>query len=292
MLTARHLRDLTLSGKPGFLAAASGLVVVGDRFHVVADDALHLASFDLNNSEQGSLFRLRKGRLPAEHAARKAQKPDFETLIRLPGTEPMLLALGSGSRPNRCGGFMIVLGQDSMPTSKHLVDLTPLYDPLGHHFAETNIEGAVATKDRLLLFQRASAASPINAVIAYPLQAALDAVKGQGAAPPPEITKVQFPEVDGALLSFTDATLLENGIILFSAVAEASANAYDDGPLRSAAIGLLDQDFNLSRIEMLSPTIKVEGIAAIHAGEAIDILMVTDADDPAKAAGLWTAQLR
>jgi hypothetical protein len=100
-----------------------------------------------------------------------------------------------------------------------------------------------------------------------------------------------LPEVDGAMLSFTDATLLQNGMILFSAAAEASANAYDDGPLRGAAIGLVNQEFKLLRTEILSPVIKVEGIAASQAGETIDFLMVTDADDPAKAAGLWATQL-
>lgn len=297
MLVARHIRDLDLSREPGFLAAASGLARIGNRLHVVADDALHLASFDLTGNEPGALFRLKKGRLPDEHAARKARKPDFEALVALPGSAKAphgaLMALGSGSRPNRRRGVIVHLDSMGIPARADAVDLTPLYDPLDQEFSETNIEGAVVADDALLLFQRASAASPVNAVIAYPLQAALAAITGKGTPPAPAITPVALPAIDGAVLSFTDAALLPGSgrSIVFSAVAEASANAYDDGPLRGSAIGLLDPDFRLLRSETLSPTLKVEGIVAEAFAGSIQLLMVTDADDASKPAGLWSAEL-
>lgn len=300
MLAARHLRDLDLSVAPGFLAAASGLVRIDARLHAVADDALHLASFDLHTSAPGTLFRLVSGRLPQAHTARKAKKPDFEALTLLPPSPEhpygALLALGSGSRPNRRRGVVVGLEANLEPASSSTIDLTPLYEPLGPHFSETNIEGALVAGERLLLFQRASAASPVNAMITYPLQAALAAIAGKSALIAPMITEVALPEINGAALSFTDATLLDNGpgndpLIIFSAVAEASANAYDDGPLRAAAIGLLSLAGKVLRLEALSPVLKVEGIAVKRTQAGVRLFMVTDADDPATPAGLWSVIL-
>ena len=86
MLRLTQRRTLTLApagpGQPGHVSAASGLVRVGPWLHVVADDALLLATFPLEGEGPGALSRLLPGELPEEPAARKALKPDFEALCR------------------------------------------------------------------------------------------------------------------------------------------------------------------------------------------------------------------
>ena len=109
MITLTKVRQLDLSaatpGRPLYLSAASGLVCLRSFNYVVADDELHLGVFRANSNEPGHLVRLFEGELPAGNADRKKQKADFEALALLPtfGNYPdgALLALGSGSRPNR-----------------------------------------------------------------------------------------------------------------------------------------------------------------------------------------------
>ena len=65
MITAQVIRSLPLS-------AASGLVIQGQYFYVVADDALHLGVFRLDDADYFQPLRLLAGELPAEKKARKA----------------------------------------------------------------------------------------------------------------------------------------------------------------------------------------------------------------------------
>ncbi len=123
-LTFREVRQLLLA--PGehprglrFLSAASGLVRVGDWFYVVADDELHLGVFPVDSAAPLRLVRLLDGALPAGAKQRKAAKPDLESLLVLPATAGSpggaLLALGSGSRPNRRIGALLGLDERGEP---------------------------------------------------------------------------------------------------------------------------------------------------------------------------------
>ena len=79
------------------VSAASGLVLRDQCFHVVADDENALFVFGADGATRR--IALLPGELAAEHAERKAHKPDFEILVDLPGHG--LLAMGSGSRATR-----------------------------------------------------------------------------------------------------------------------------------------------------------------------------------------------
>ena len=134
------LRELQLP--QAHLSAASALVRVVERLFVVADDELHLGVFDLGEPAPGRLVRLFEGSLPAEKKARKAAKPDLEALALLPAmadfAQGALLALGSGSTPDRQRGVLLGLTEQAAP---RLIDLAPLYRPLHAQFADLNIEG-------------------------------------------------------------------------------------------------------------------------------------------------------
>lgn len=283
-----HLRDLTveapLPSGHEFLSAASGLVVSGERLRVIGDDAHHLALFALGDPAPGKLLRLMEGDLPGDAAQRKKVKPDFEILVALPATGgERLLALGSGSTPERMRGVIVDLPACEDAPRVRPVDLEPLFAALGPLVSEINVEGAVLSGDRLLLFNRGNMRSPASHVLDVPLAAVLNGGPVD-AAPRAELA---LPEAGGVPLAVTDACALDDGHILLSAVAEATLDSYADGALMGAAIVELDGQFNLLGVDPLDPPVKVEGLAARATEDGVYLLCVTDADDPACAGGLY-----
>lgn len=303
MIALTELRELDIvperAGAPArFVSAASGLVCAGSTIYVVADDELHLGVFSRDTRKPGRLIRLLDGSLPPGKAERKQQKPDFEALTLLPALEDFphgaLLALGSGSRANRCRGVLLGFGEDgAIGGSPQTLDMSPIFSPLREAFAELNIEGAVVAGDELRLFQRGNRTHPDNAIIRYPLLQTLDAGRGASAniIRPLSIDCVDLGSIDGVPLCFTDASVLPSGDMAFCAVAEDTEDAYRDGPCIGAGIGILDSAGELLRLERLERPYKVEGISARPAGDRLDLLLVTDADDPAIPAMLLAGSI-
>ena len=284
---ASHPRGLS------FLSAASGLLRVGERLYVVADDENHLGVFDADLATPGRLIRLFDGDLPASPKKRKGQKADLESLLLLPAAtawpDGALLALGSGSRPTRFVGALLPLdakGEAQGPAQ--IIDLTPLYGSLNARFGELNIEGAFILGDALMLLQRGSMGGP-NAVIRFPLSTVMAWLGGAAVSlQPAAVVECDLGRVDGVALTFTDGAALPDGSWLFSAVAERTDNAYDDGACVAAAIGIAESDGRLRSMRRLAPTRKIEGIEAQVRGGKIVIGTVTDADNPAIPAELGT----
>lgn len=179
MITAEEVRELTITpgtapDRPAYLSAASGLVCGSASIYVVADDEHHLGVFPRDGHAPGELFRLVDGELPPAPKARKKQKPDFEVLLRLPAfggySNGALLALASGSRPNRHAGAIIGMDRTgALQGEPKNVDLSFIFGPLGRRVAALNIEGAVALGAELLLFQRGNKNDSTNAIIRFPL---------------------------------------------------------------------------------------------------------------------------
>lgn len=92
-------------------------------------------------------------------------------------------------------------------------------------------------------------------------------------------------------LCFSDAAALPNGDLVFTAIAEDTADSYNDGPCVGAAIGVLKANGTLHRIEHLEVAHKIEGIDAHVQGDTVHLTLVTDADDASIPASLLTAQL-
>jgi hypothetical protein len=303
MLEPVHLRDLLV--EPGahprsqpHLSAASGLVQVGRWLYVVADDEHHLGVLDADGPPTGAvrLQRLLHGDLPHGKAARKKRKPDLEALAFLPPAAGLphggLLALGSGSRTNRQRGFVLKVGSDGTTVGEATaIDLAALYQPLRSEFADLNIEGALMADGQFHLLQRGNKGDARNACISYPLAEMRDWIAGRRGEPPgaTRIACLALGEVRGVPLGLTDATALPGGGWAFSAVAEDTGDSYHDGACAGSAIGQVDRDGRLLRIEAISDAPKVEGIALAGAQR---LLMVTDADDPATASALWSVDLR
>lgn len=302
MLETRIVRELLVDDATGgtgqaHLSAASGLVKLGHRLFVVADDEHHLAMFDRSNREPGRLVPLFDGKLPLRHQARKAAKPDCEALLALPAfagyPHGALMALGSGSRPSRQRAALLALDAAAeIQGSARTVDLAPLLAPLHELIPDLNIEGALVQGDVFSLLQRGNSGAATNARIDWSWHGLQRWLAEAGPAPKPAaITRFALGAIEGVALSFTDCAPLPSGEWLFSAAAEDTADTYNDGRCVGSAIGLIDAGGTIRLLERLSRVCKVEGITASAAGETINLLLVTDADDRRQPAQLLSAEL-
>jgi len=101
------------------------------HLYVIADDEHSLGVFELADNGPGRLFRLFAGELPSRPKDRKAEKPDLEAMAVLPAFDNYpfgaLLAVGSGSEPNRQRAALLLLdGNAAIDGSARHVDLAPL----------------------------------------------------------------------------------------------------------------------------------------------------------------------
>ena len=302
-LVARALRTLTVDPqthprRQPHLSAASGLVCAHQRAYVIADDEHHLAVFRDVRSP-GELHRVFAGDLPRPKNARKRIKPDLETLLLLPSPDSAtnggaLLALSSGSGPNRNLGVMIALdtaGEPAAPARSFSLD--PLYEPLRERLGEINIEGALLLGDQLVLLNRGVPGRSGNAVARYPLRELFEVVAGRRLMlEPVSLRRYELGTIDGVPLAFTDGTALpDGGGWLFSAVAENTRSSYADGPCSGSVIGVVDGRGDLQALHRLALPFKVEGIAVNVDGYGTALCLVTDADDPARSSQLLLARL-
>jgi hypothetical protein len=299
MLRPVVLRDLRLDprshprGQP-HLSAASGLVRAGRYLHVVADDEHHLGTLDLHTpAGEIELLRFRDGDLPSGKRERKRLKPDLEALALLPPATGLphgaLLALGSGSQPQRQRAFLLALHDDGrVAAPARALDLSALYAPLREQFTDLNIEGAFVAGDSLNLLQRAHRGQPRNACLGYDVAAMLSwltaGAPATGAPPLLRCTDFQLGAAGGIAYGFTDGTAWPGGGWVFTAVAEDTDDSYADGRCAGAAVGWVSAVGELLDLQPLEGAPKVEGVAVT---DAANLLLVTDADDPEVASRLY-----
>jgi hypothetical protein len=301
-ISLTKIRELSLespsqAGRPAHLSAASGLVRVGNNLYVVADDEEHLAIFQLDSDAPGRLLRLRNDGLPLDPKARKKAKPDLEALVHLPKVGPHggLIALGSGSKQNRMYATWITLDAQGLPTSSvHSFSLEHLYAAVARAVGEINIEGAVIRGDELLLFQRGNKGAGVNAMLGFELEVLLNPMQGSEptAEPTPRfINRYELGSIGNVPLGFSDAAELDDGSIVFSAIAEDTRDSYADGPCMGAAIGKIGRDGRLAFVTRVRERAKIEGIAAQPQGAEAELLLVTDDDNAAVPASLYRAKV-
>ncbi|MFY2556253.1 DUF6929 family protein [Corallococcus terminator] len=303
MIRTTLRRTLTLEApespdRAAHVSAASGLVRVGDWLHVVADDSLHLATFSARGDAPGRLSRLFVGELPEEPQARKAAKPDLEVLCVLGpiagAPHGALLALPSGSTSVRVLGAVLPLNADgALAGEPRTVDCSALYQQIGRELGSLNIEGAAMVGTRLRLLQRGNGDAGVDALVDLDRERALRGVE-LGALGPEVLRTIRRWELGragGVRLSFTDASPLPDGRLVFTATAEDTRNAYADGPVAGSAVGLLAPDGTPLFLDSVDAKVKLEGVDARVEGGRVHLLLVADADDPAVAAPLMEAVL-
>lgn len=304
MIRTTQRRTLTLEtpeepGRPAHVSAASGLVRAGAWLYVVADDALHLAVFPAAGDAPGRSVRLFPGELPAEPVARKAAKPDLEALCLLgplaDAPHGALLALPSGSAETRRRGALLPLNADgTLAGAVREVDFTALYAQLSRELGPLNIEGAaVVGAGRLRLLHRGNGAMGEDALIDLDLERTRRGLE-VGALGPDVVRTTQRWELGragGVRLSFTDASPLPDGRLVFTAAAEDTRDAYADGVVTGSAVGVLAPDGTPVFLDAVDAKVKLEGVDARVEGGRVHLLLVADADDPAVAAPLLEAVL-
>ncbi len=278
------------------VAAASGIAGAHGRLFVVGDDLLTLSVLD---SEGGSLGKITlfEGELPEAHAERKRRKPDLEALTLLgPG---LLLALGSGSRETRARGAAVRLepGADGWRrASIRAIDLGPLYRALAADLPHLNIEGAAAVGPVLRLLQRGNGASRRSAVVDLDLAGVRAAIE-EGRPLDERLVRAILPahlgDLGGVPLGFTDASPTGDGRLVFTAAAEDTEDAYEDGACAGSAIGLLGPAAEVEWLDRVDLPLKLEGVHATRGadGSSLELLLVSDADDPSVRSPLLGATI-
>lgn len=281
--------------RPAHVRAASSLAAVGDYLAVIQDDANFIAWFDasLSNVEVVPLPAGHEGkRLFDDGRGNKQWKLDLEACL-FDAAGQRLFAFGSGSSPLR-ERIVTVTNLFSQSPTVTVHEAAAFYAALraATDFAgsELNIEGAILLDEtRLRLFQRGNGAPhgslrPVNATADLSwdkLLAYLQTPQKPASFALENINQYNLGTIDDVPLTFTDAALVSSGVI-FSAAAEASPDAIQDGPVAGSALGLIKKDAVARWTVLLDPdgrafTGKVEGVSVTAAGNCY---VVIDKDDP------------
>lgn len=289
MIKLRKVRDLRLSGttprRPNYVYSASGLVELNQEWLIIADDELHLAIFPFDPVKPGRWLSLFPGDLPEDYKERKKKKPDLEALTLMPPSSlapnGALLIVPSLSRPNRIRGALLVLSEEG--TGEPIpIDFQNIYSELNANIKELNIEGVVLSKKAVKLFHRGSHGNSSSAIIDLEVSQferdlhdthapRADSIKG--------IREYDLGEMNGVHLAFTDAAKLADDHIVFLAAAENSKNAYDDGFVAGSAVGILNDEAAIVRVEHIEGALKLEGISAKQTGNQLQLSLVADSDN-------------
>jgi hypothetical protein len=308
---ALHYRPVPSEpGFPSFVRAGSSLSWFLGKLAVVQDDTRALGLIDPVTFEVDAValpLREDGARTFDKERGNKRDKPDLEASFSATYQgAPALYALGSGSHENRESIALLVSAGGALRS--HFVHVPAFYAALraqtGFLSSELNLEGAVLIGDTLRLFQRSNGAllaghgeascatcdvslGELEAYLHDPTHAALPALGN--------VQRYDLGRLGEARLTFTDVALRSDGALLFSASAESSPNAYDDGAVAGSAVGVLTPDgarYALLRDQQGAPSLdKAEGIA-LRPERPDHALLVFDPDDHHEPACLAELALR
>jgi hypothetical protein len=325
-----QVRDLTVTNpepdRPPFMAAASGVSRTGGGTTAVAigDDENHFWEGPVEEEEEpGTFARIIAGRLSIHEARRKEEKPDLEALTILPPFERnphgALLACGSGGVRHdggrRSTGVAFTLGAEGQLAGFPCeVDLGPLHAFVERHVTgPVNLEGVCVRADRLLLAQRGNTVDDDgrpgeNMLLMLSLEKVMESMLTDLTIDTHELLEVRAYDLghrtvdhDGesleVKLDFTDvdeASGDPHGRIVFTAAAEGVKGSPTAGAMAGSAVGLIGADGAIElQLPVADPALKLEGVDARYDPErrCIDLLLVSDADDPGVPAPLMRATL-
>jgi len=280
------------------VAAASGVVRRGEYVYVVGDDLLFLAVFDASSKDPGQLRRVLPGERTDPAVESPEDKPDLEVLTVLPPFEShpngALLGLGSGSTPARDRGFAWGLAADGSLHGEPLqLDLAPLYSLLREHLEALNVEGAAVMGDELWLLQRGNSEQGVNLVVSLELSEVLDSLLRDRTLAAPELRGMlafDLGELEGAELTFSDASPLGGELLVFTASAEDSSDG-GNGAILGSVVGTIDRGGEVRRLRTIDRNYKVEGVHGALDTGVVTMTFVCDQDDPDTASPLLSATL-
>ncbi|HET6762619.1 MAG TPA: hypothetical protein VFH27_03080 [Longimicrobiaceae bacterium] len=284
--------------RPAHVRSASGLVRVAGRLVAVQDDANFLALIDERTGLATPLV------LPAGADGRrqfddgrgnKHLKLDLEACTVVPddGGGEMLVAFGSGSLGPRESVVLVGGWEDGEPRAQ-VVAAPELYAALRGipHFAgsELNLEGAAFMSGGVIrLVNRGNGApsaglQPVDAICDVRWQELRAYLAGSGPAPAiANVVQYRLGALDGCRLTFTDAAAVGDAM-LFSAAAEDSPDAVQDGPVAGSSIGIAHAggEVRMAVIQAADGGTLLEKVEGICPGAADPrrLLAVVDRDAP------------
>lgn len=295
--------------RPAHVRAGSSLAWVPGGIALIQDDANFLAIVDPESA------RVRSITLPAGEGGfrqfdkirgNKKSKLDLEACVAVEYQgATRLLGFGSGSTHRREQVLVVGALGDERPDIGMLY-AEGLYALLrsvpGFAPGQLNLEGAAVVGDQLRLFSRGNGKTrdgeaPVNATCDLDLAGLMAYLLAPNRCAPPSPTDIatySLGLLGGVPLSFTDAAPWKEGVI-FSAAAEATKDAIEDGLVTGSAIGVIDAAGAARWTPIVDGsganfTGKVEGVVAGKA--AGRLYVVVDADDPDAASLLCTVDVR
>ena len=276
--------------------AASGLAEIGASRFVVGDDGLAVGRFPLAGGPPEDVPLVDDAALPEDFAARKAAKPDFESIAILRDADgAKLLIVGSGSTAKRNRAAVLPVDDAGAPRGAvRVVDLAPLYATLGRHLQDLNIEGSGVVGGFLRLLHRGNGADSDNAVVDLDYASVARALREGRAldgAMVASIRRVDLGGIGSVRLSFTDLSPLPDGRAVFTAAAEDTDDPYEDGEVLGSAIGVLEADGTVSAVHLLETKEKVEGVHAVVVDGVARVTLVSDPDSTTTPSRLMSADL-
>ncbi len=295
--------------RPAHVRAGSGLAWIGGELACIQDDAHFVARIEPGTGRAHAVpLPAGEGGLRQFDDVRgnKRFKLDLEACTVVPdgrGGE-VLVAFGSGSSSRRERILRVADVQAPHPyvdLREAITFFARLRDAAEFSGSELNVEGAVWRGGRILLLNRGNGAAvdgrqPVDATCEIDwaaLLAYLDGPGGQSAPAPESILQYDLGTIDGWRLSFTDAAVIGDAL-LYTASAEASPNAVDDGPVAGSALGIIGADGAARWTELLGVDGgrfdgKVEGIA--RGPRPGTVYVIVDRDDPARPSELCEVEL-
>jgi hypothetical protein len=295
--------------RPPHLRAGSSLTWVGRRLGLVQDDANFVSLVDPRTGLARTIT-LPAGDEGKRHfddlRGNKKFKLDLEACCTIEGPSgTILLALGSGSKKRR-RRIVTIESVAARHPRVSLVDAESLYLALERYEAfagsDMNIEGALGLPGALRLYSRGNGEAkdgrvPVNASgeLALPALLAYLAAPTEAAVPKlTAVTQYELGTLDELPLGFTDAALAGD-LLLYTAAAEASKDASEDGRVSGSVIGLIPAKGDLRYAPLTDEagrrtTDKVEGIVALP-GRTDRVLVVVDPDDPTQPSELCDVSL-
>ncbi|MCU0428531.1 MAG: hypothetical protein MUF42_01040 [Cytophagaceae bacterium] len=275
------------------ISALSGVVCWQGLIYLIGDDSTTLYKLKDNLDIHTRVVLYGE----ADQTLVKKEKADLECMSFLSiNSYPHLLVQGSGSKsPKRDVGFLVKL-----PTAynrNHLVwklDLQSFYSFLRSNDEittnELNIEGLSIGPKYTFLANRGNKSGAVNAVLSFSTPEYIEFIQGHTEGVPfPAVHPVALPDVKGVQACFTGLDECE-GQLFFTASAENSSNAYDDGAVTGSLIGTLKVHETQQRGTKLSvtldqvsalpePGLKIESLSVFEKNDrTYRALAVTDSD--------------
>src|SRR5207244_2031982 len=157
--------------------------------------------------------------------------------------------------------FFRPFGADgSLSGDSRVIDLHPVYEALRGELGEINIEGAAVFEQCLWLFHRANRGDGPNAVAEFTLSDLSETLAGDRVVDPDELSSLRSYDL-GAVhdvpLCFSDATMLSDELVCFTASAEG-----EDGAILGSVVGTIDAGGEVQRLRTIDRRWKVEGVDA------------------------------